>query len=163
MTGQSTTNRIFITAAGPGEAIGSVSVGGRMENTLLLAGYNTALAPTAVNASSIGRVFVGSDLIASSIVAGVTNPFFPIFIGTGLDAAVPDPSTLSRIGSVVVKGYAMGTPGGAEFFGIVAEQVGRVVVGSARQDIPSVGNFTPVGATFTGGLRDLNIHVVTPA
>ena len=167
IAGIDTGSRVFITAGGDplagGNAIGSLTIGGRMENTLVLAGYSAANAPAAINGGvSVGKVSIGADLIASSIAAGVTpGVFFPNF-GSIFDNAIANP-LVSRIASITVKGYAMGTEGGGDFFGFVAEQIDKVQVGGTKQEIPVVGAFTPVGATFTGAARDLNIHVVAPA
>ena len=162
VVGTSTANPVLMTASGNGNAIGSLTVGGQLKNALVLAGYNTATTPVGSNgASGIGSVFVGGNLVASSIVAGVTNAGFPTF-GTAADIAIVN-SLTSKIASIVVKGYAMGTVGGAERFGFVAEQIGSVTIGSSKQDIPAAGGFTPIGATFFVLAPDLNIHVVPAA
>ena len=145
----------LITAGGAGQSIGSLSVGGRMEKSLVLAGYSQASTPQAVSAGSIGGVTVGGDLVASSIVAGVRNPGFPNF-GNDADIAFPS-TTISRIGAITVRGSVMGTIAAGDHFGFVAEQIGGVTIGKTKQTIPAVGGFTAIGTT-----GDVTIHVVAP-
>ncbi|HEX3150029.1 MAG TPA: hypothetical protein VHR66_18275 [Gemmataceae bacterium] len=106
-------------------AIGKIKIGGRVEHSLILAGYNLAL--TGVNADAqIGPVTIGGDWIASSLAAGVVdggNGF-----GNMNDSAIAGGSAgiVSKITSVAIKGLVYGTPAaaGADHFGFVAQQIG---------------------------------------
>jgi hypothetical protein len=110
-------------------AIGTLTVKGRVEFAQILAGFNHVLG-FGVNADAqIGQVTVGGDWIASSLVAGAiaTNGFF----GDGDDVAIAggNAAIVSKIASLTIGGQAMGTVGGADHFGIVAENVGAVKIG----------------------------------
>lgn len=111
-------------------AIKSVTIGGTFQNALILGGYN--IGGTATNAdATIGAVTVGGNWIASSIVAGVDDGADNLF-GTADDVKITEGAVdtlFSTIASVTIKGYAMGTVGGSDHFGITAEQVGAVKVG----------------------------------
>jgi hypothetical protein len=113
-------------------AIGSLRVLGRVEFATILAGVDVN--GVAKNADAqIGPVFVGGDWIASSIAAGALpiNAFFgdaDDFKMSG--GGVKDVATVSsRIASLTITGQALGTVGGADHFGIVAENVGAVKIG----------------------------------
>ena len=126
-------------------AIKSIKIGGRVEFAQILAGYDTTLA--AMNADAqIGQIMIGGDLIASSIVAGVSTP--APFFGTAADtkasgAGVKDSldtnGAISRIGGIVIKGSVLGTAAtnDAITFGIVAQQLGSLSVGGTRIPLQS--------------------------
>jgi hypothetical protein len=108
-------------------AIGKLTVKGRVEFAQILAGFD--LAGAGVNADAqIGPVTVGGDWIASSLVAGAdaTNGKF----GDGDDAKIAggNAAIVSKIVSLTIGGQALGTVGGTDHFGIVAESVGLVKV-----------------------------------
>ena len=117
-------------------AIGSLRVLGRVEFGQILAGYVTG--NIAVNADAqIGTVTIGGDWIASSIAAGAltgANGFF----GDGDDAKMSgmgikdDSLVLSKINSLTIGGQVMGTVGGTDHFGAVAEIVGAVKIGGTQ-------------------------------
>ncbi|HKA06686.1 MAG TPA: hypothetical protein VKD71_05465, partial [Gemmataceae bacterium] len=130
--------------------IKSLTVGGRVEFAQILAGYqtdsSTVLTPANADAQ-IGAVVVGGDWIASSIGAGVIdggNGF-----GNSGDAKITDPNDapniISKIGSINIAGEVMGTVGGADHFGFVAEQISSLMVGgqtialTANKDVVNVG------------------------
>jgi hypothetical protein len=109
-------------------AIGKLTVKGRVEFAQIQAGFNVT--GVGVNADAqMGPVRVGSDWIASSLVAGTiaSNGKF----GDGDDAAIAGGNAAinSRIVSLTIGGQALGTVGGTDAFGIVAQTVGTVKVG----------------------------------
>jgi hypothetical protein len=145
-------------------AIKSVTVNGRVEFARILAGYTFDLSPVNADAQ-IGSVTVGGDWIASSIAAGVVdggNGF-----GNSLDAKISDandaPNVVSKISSIVIKGQALGTSGGTDSFGFVAEQLGKFSVGGtlvvltpgAHNDTSLTDPLLAVGTT--GDLRLLEV------
>jgi hypothetical protein len=121
-------------------AIGSVIVRGRVEHGLITAGVDpvTTLDYQPVNADAqIGSVFVGGDWIASSIVAGAVagaNGFFGDGDDTGMTGIAlfkDNPIVFSKIGSVTIGGQVLGTIGGTDHYGFVAETIGTVHIGGS--------------------------------
>jgi hypothetical protein len=138
------TNPVLISARGqaapaPGRdlAIGQLTVAGRVDHALILAGYDTSTSPSpfgqGVNADAqIGTIRVGGDWIASSVAAGAAPGAHGFGSGDSKlsGSFVTDaPRTLSRICSIVIAGQAQGTVGGSDSFGFVAERVGSLRVG----------------------------------
>lgn len=133
------------TAAKAG-GIKSINVTSSITNTLIRAGYNSGSGTASNPDAGIGAVTVGGNWVSSSLVAGVLNIGANNMNDNGLmddnknygDAAdqkiseaVVD-SIFSKIASVTIKGFAIGTPPNllnTDFFGIVAEQIGAVKVG----------------------------------
>ncbi|MHA3772257.1 beta strand repeat-containing protein [Verrucomicrobiota bacterium sgz303538] len=112
-------------------AIGSITVGGRIEGARIYAGYSAdSVAP--VNADvQIGKIVCGSWL-ASNAVAGVTDGGDGF--GNAGDTAINSggvSAVISKIGSVIIKGHARGTVGGTDSFGIVAQEIGTVRISDA--------------------------------
>ena len=82
-------------------------------------------------------------------------------IAVGLVASVPgiavlklvaeDPAITAKIASVLIRGQALGTPGGSDGFGFVAQQIGSLRIGGTTSPLRSgASNDTtplPVGAT----------------
>jgi len=119
------------TPAGP-RAIGALTVGGNMVNTVVLGGYQ-GLVPTN-GAARIGTVTVRGSLFSSSVVAGVMNigVLHPISgmpqFGDGLDMPIAGRRG-SRIDSLVVNGLALGSPDPTDYSGVVANSIGTVRIG----------------------------------
>jgi len=121
------TNPVIISARGtanvkPGSmdvAMGWLTVNGQVERAKILAGYDTA--GKDVNADAqIGPVSIGSDWIASSMIAGVKDAGF-----NGKD----DPAVHSKIASVTIGGQVMGIVGGNEQFVFMSNEIGSFSVG----------------------------------
>jgi len=113
-------------------AIKSLTVGGRIERTEILAGYSMDLIPLNADAQ-IGNVTVGGDWIASDLVAGaVSNGSF----GDANDAKITGGGTtdrafiVSKIARVAIQGHVFGSDGGTDQFGFVAQQIGSFKVGN---------------------------------
>lgn len=154
-----TANPAFITVGGMTSPLNgadlvlkTLDVKGGVELARILAGYDFQFtaAPVAMNADAqIGKVSVGGDWFATSLVAGVDDGA-DNFFGTADDAKIAggDANIVSRIGSVTIKGQAQGTPTGGDNFGIVAEQVGPVKVGKFTETLPTDDiDAKPLGAT----------------
>lgn len=115
-------------------AIKTITVGGSVTRTEILAGYDTAASGTNHRGvltngdAQIGAVHLGS-IAASSIVAGV-NAGANKFFGDATDTAGPDKiaAIVSKIASVIVDGTAAGSTNGNENFGMVAQFVQSVKV-----------------------------------
>lgn len=162
------TNRALITARGQltptgttDLAIGKLTVTGRVEHGLIHAG----IANFAFNADAqIGPVVIGGDWIASDLVAGANdggNGF-----GNSGDAkfssgvGAKDVATVSsRITSIVIGGEVLGTVGGTDHFGFVAENIGSFKVKGGTTTFPMLaGNGND--AFFVGLLGDLAVREI---
>jgi hypothetical protein len=183
ITGNST-NPVFISGYGqPVQtktdiAIGTLSVGGSVHYTEILAGFDVD--PTldrrglvSNGDAQIGRVLIKGNFIASSIVAGVktTDNFF----GNADDASVPGVSgtIFSKIGSVVIGGQAYGTtdPADLNTYGITAQLLGSIRIGGAllpltagaSNDTFALGKALPSGPTYgptNADGRDFHVYEV---
>lgn len=104
-------------------AIKSVTIGGDMENSFILAGYDDY--NVFYNADgSIGSVIIGGDFVKSNIVAGSAiggDGSYGTFDDTLL--AGNDTFRQATISKVIIKGQAVGTQGGSDAYGIVAETI----------------------------------------
>src|SRR5262249_6284882 len=127
-----------VQGAGADVAIGSLTVGDRLEYAQIFARYNTDLVP--VNADAPGRtVTVGGDWAASDLVAGSVNlgaDDQPGGTGDNADnvsfgdlhdhkitGGTDSPSIVSQVGSITITGQVFGTPlslGAGERYGFVA-------------------------------------------
>jgi hypothetical protein len=130
------TKNEFITANGN---IGSITIGGTVTRTLILAGGFNG---NAVDLQ-IGAVKVGGDWIASSLLNGVKNLGADNAVGgAGVNADnvnfgdahdsltnAGNPAILAKIASITIGGQILGTTGGTDHFGFVAEQIGSFKVG----------------------------------
>jgi hypothetical protein len=116
------------TAAGD-IAIKSIAIGGRVEVTKILAGYDDSLTPANGNAS-IGPVTVGRDWVTSDLVAGVQDDAdLPIddYFGDGDDQVIAGAGSdqlFARIASIAIKGVVVGAPNPFYQNGFVAQQIG---------------------------------------
>jgi hypothetical protein len=163
-----TTNPVIISARGSATpttttdtAIGSLTVKGSVEFADIVAGVDVN--GKAVNADAqIGNVLVGGNWTASSIAAGVT-PGFGSYYGTFLDSVmsgtgVKNVATIfSKIAGVTIGGEAMGTIGGFDYYGIVAQDVGSVKIGIAKLPLKSGpdNDVIPIGITEDFDVREV--------
>jgi FG-GAP repeat len=159
-----------ITAMGDGSSaesaaknvIGNLVIRGRVENSQILAGYNSD--GVLVNGhASIGTVKVHKDWIGSDLVAGVAAGGDGNF-GTGDDLALGGGAfTLaSRIAKVIIKGEVLGTAGPGDHFGFVAEEIGRFVANGSALSVTAGPNNDLAGFTF-GDDNDVSVvEVVAP-
>jgi hypothetical protein len=127
---------VYIAAGGPAVnaqsqvAIGSLTVGGSVEHTVVTTGRNTTNGH-----SQVGAVKVGGDWVASSIAAGAltaANNYDLTGFGNGDDTLLPGGpvNIVSKIASIVIKGEVRGTAAGGDHFGFVAQEIGSLKVGT---------------------------------
>ncbi len=112
---------------GPDLALKTLTVKGSVEHLLVAGGGGAGNAD-----ASIGSITVGGDWVASTVIMGAT-------IGADFKAGTADdakaggrdnPAIFSTIGSLTVKGQALGTADtNSDMFGIVAERIGKAKVG----------------------------------
>jgi hypothetical protein len=141
-------SRVVISARGQQEqgdttdlAIGRIVVGGNLEWTQILGGYNLAYTPAPDNPDAqIGTVTVFGDWVASDLIAGVDgngDGFVDINdskITGGITA--DSPSIVSKIGAITIMGLAIGTLNSvndSDHFGIAAQQVDSITVGQTTR------------------------------
>lgn len=165
------TQPVVITASGQVKqgattdvAIKSLTVGGRVEFAEILAGYSTAGMPVGLNADAqIGPVVVG-DWIASSLVAGTQDDVDALhdrFFGDGDDSKIfggtDTAGVISKIASILIKGTALGTVGGVDHFGFVAQQIGSFKVGTTTVALTTGTNndIHEIGATADVTIREV--------
>jgi hypothetical protein len=142
-------------------AFGKISIGGRVEFTNILAGFNTGLIVKNADAQ-IGPVKVGGDWTASNLVAGAMNSASGNRqFGNADDSKIFGAGTtnkvdiISKIASITVRGFVFGTPESiatGDHEGFVAEQIGSLKIGrftvhltpDAHNDNRQIGNTTDV-------------------
>ena len=127
-----------------GQAIRSLTVRGSLSQALVLAGYDVG--SPVQGAARIGSVEVRGNLIASSIAAGVSNLAPGQFGDTG-DFAIGGVPT-SRIGSLTVRGIAIGNGVPTDSFGVVAASFGRVRIGGTTLATPPGSITSPSGSNL---------------
>jgi hypothetical protein len=163
----SSTNPVAIMAGGSGDpaavVLPKITIGGSAQSLVILAGYLVS-GPFSADAS-IGRVRVGGDWIASSILAGVD----PGLDGTGNlnDAAISGPGTvdsalaISRIDRIIIGGQASGsTPTLGDHFGFVAQHIGSFRLGNTM--LPLIPGPHSGLENYIGITGDLSIREVPP-
>ena len=142
------------------QAIGRIIVRGRVEYASVLAGYDRDLVGKNADAQ-IGSVRVGGDWIATSLVAGA-GPGVDTRFGTADDILLSGPGvkdtarTFAKIGSVSIRGTALGTPDSVsalDRFGIVAERIGPVRVHGVGIPHPSGLHNSDAAIGSTGDFR----------
>lgn len=130
-------------------AIKSVTIGGRVEQAQILAGYTSTQFLTGTNGDAqIGAVKVGGDWIASRLVAGtdeggddVPGSADDTFLGGGSAAIV------SKIASITIKGQALGTVGGSDFYYFLAQKIGALKIGTTAIPLTAGNDSLVIGAT----------------
>jgi len=114
-------------------AIAELIVNGSVAEAEVLAGYQRDGTPFNPDAS-IGRIEVAGNWSASNVAAGVADVTRDGFgRNDALIARDTTPGLFARIGSVVIDGAATGSDRAtSDYFGITAQQIGRVIAGVAR-------------------------------
>ncbi len=135
-------------------AIKDLAVTGGVRGADILAGYNRGGGPANADVQ-IGAVTVGRDWIGSDLVAGVQTGGDGFF-GNGDQLIPAGNGILSRIAAIVIKGQALGTVTPAtDHFGFVAEQIASFTVGGIAFKLAAGPSNDlagqPIGAT--GDLR----------
>ncbi len=105
-------------------AIKSLTVGGRVDGALIVAGFQAGfpIVSGQNGNASIGAVRVGGDWIASSLAAGVNDTN-----GNGFgndDQRIAGATLVARIASITIKGTVAGTAAGSDHFGFTAAEIG---------------------------------------
>ena len=103
-------------------AIASITVGGRVENAKILAGFDIDL--NEINGDAqIGTIKVGGDWIASSVSAGVGDGGDGF--GNANDTLIPGSGAIvARIAAIQIGGIVIGTGVAGDRFGFVSQQIG---------------------------------------
>jgi hypothetical protein len=143
-----------------GQSVGKFTVTGNVEATQILAGYDATFAPVNPDAQ-LGAVTIGGVLRASDVVAGASHGADGIF-GTA-DDVLPTSGrgVVARIASITVGGVeGSATPG--DGFGIVAEEIGKLRIGSALVGLSkkSSNDLTPIPLLPSGSTDDLFVREV---
>jgi hypothetical protein len=169
-SGPGSQNPVIISAQGQAAptdttdlAIASLTVGGRVERTSILAGYDPdMLNPTNADAQ-IGAVHVGGDWIASNLVAGVDAGLDGLF-GTNDDALINEagqsPTITAKIGDVRIDGQVQGTPAGDDpddHYGIVAQFVQSLTVGGTAIALRAGPTNDDIALGTTGDMQLLEV------
>jgi len=110
------------------------------------------------------------DWIASSLVAGVQDDGdapFDAFFGDGDDVKIGDPNDapgiVSKIASVLIKGFAAGSATPGDHFGFVAQQIGSFKIGATAFPLQSgSANDLPPDDLPIGITGDLRLREVAP-
>jgi len=127
------------TKAAGSVAIDKLEVRGNVENAQILLGYKkeevngaTEYQPRNPDASS-GKVVIGGDWIATSLVAGVSDDANDGF-GRNDEVIEGDVTEgiMSKIASIVIKGTAVGSATAGDHFGIVAQEVGKLSIAGEK-------------------------------
>jgi len=127
--------RLGSTKAAGSVAIDRLEIRGDVENAQILLGYKKEdlNGQTVYNGknpdASSGKVVIGGDWVASSLVAGVFDATADGFGQNDqlIEGDVTD-RIVSRIASVVIKGNATGSATAGDHFGIVAQEVGKLSI-----------------------------------
>ena len=147
----------FIVRAGgarTGNALASLSVGGSVSSSLILAGYTAASASN--GNASIGPVTIGGSWSGSSIVAGVASASVPYFGDSG-DTIIAGSTLASRIASITIGGYVRGTAGGTDHYGFVAQSIGSVTIAGSVIPLSTAAH---TDNRLLGPTGDFRIHEV---
>jgi hypothetical protein len=93
----------------------------------ILAGFDDNQAPINADAA-IGKVKVGHDWVASSLVAGAQDAGAAGFgVGDTLQSIGNTP-LIARIASITIKGSVTGSLAAGDNFGFVAQQIDKLVI-----------------------------------
>lgn len=141
-------------------AIGSLTVGGHVTLSNILAGYSPAPAPVNGGAQ-IGTVSVAGDWSQSNLVAGAMNAMSGNKnFGNANDAAIATGSAaaIAKITSIKIGGVIGGTPSATnpnDHFGFVAHTIGGFFIGGTKITLPAGPAMPDIGAT-----GDVSVHLI---
>ena len=117
------------------QTIGAITIQGSVQLSSFLAGDNN---PDV----QVGKVSVGRDWIASSLIVGLPT-------GSG-----GDPAILASVASIVIKGHAFGTAAGSDQFIFFAERIAAFKSGGAVFPMTAGADVFNLGPTFDLTVRD---------
>lgn len=160
---------IIISALGTGAttgdadiAIGTITVGGQVENTTIRAGYDPATSNPVNADAQIGKVSVGGDWIRSNLVAGVVSE--DAVFGNADDSIIGEvgsvPGIIASIASITIKGSLIGTFGGTDGYAFTAEEIKAVTIAGKKvllNEGPSNDDLIPSGVAPDIRIRELEI------
>jgi hypothetical protein len=143
------------TTAAQALTIKGIAVRGSVINSQILAGYLNGVTPENPDVV-IGAIKIGGNWVQSVAAAGVvSNGLFADLNDVAVNDPTPNDNIVSQIASVTIKGSAMGTFGGSDGYGFVAQRIGKLRVGLTTYALqPGAGNdTTPILVGPTGDLR----------
>lgn len=146
-------------------AIAKITIGGRVENADILAGYDNSISPVNADAQ-IGKISVGSDWITSNLVAGIFSE--DAVFGNGDDVIIGEvgqvPGIVASIAGITIKGTVVGTFGGNDGFAFTAEEIKAVSIAGKKVQLetgPSNDNLDGLDPLFVfGNTQDVRIREV---
>ena len=145
-------------AGGKLPAIGAITVGGRVERTDILAGYDVA-GVASDGTASIGKVSVLGDWVASNLIAGFDAGADGKF-GTADDTRIGTPAIASKIASITILGQVSGTPANtivpadpvnSDRFAFEASNVAAMKIGIATLPLTAALNTDLLVLSYTTG------------
>jgi hypothetical protein len=135
-------------------AINSITVLGSVTRGQFLAGYDVDLTPVNGGAG-IGKVVIGGDWTASSILAGVV-------VGADNQAGTGDDTAItvlapgkSKITSIVIAGQVLGTADAGDNFGFVASSIGSFSAAGVKAVLTAAKNIVTLGGTTDLVIREV--------
>lgn len=113
-------------------AIKSLTVGGSVNNSQILAGYDAT--GSAVNADvKVGAIKVLGNWIASDLVAGIQSGDDGIFATADDELILGGTGVIASIAKITISGAVIGTPGKVtDGFGLSAEEIRGLSIGKAK-------------------------------
>lgn len=141
------------------QTIDTIMIGFHFDHSHLLVGYNSA--GDAVNPDvRVGKVRVGGNWIASDFIIGASAGADDLF-GTDDDLLIGGGnSIIARVAGIVIKGTAVGTADDTDHYGIVAESIGKLKVGSELFPF-TLGARNDLAGFSLGTTLDLTVREVT--
>jgi hypothetical protein len=128
----------------PGTAVGSISVGGSVQNAIIAVGAGLNRPVT------LDRITIGGSLIKSRIVVGAA--FGPDMINGTVDDVI---NAASRLDSLVIKGTVFGSVGGTDSYFIEAGRIGSAKLSGRNIRVSDGENLAVVAFSGDVFLRDL--------
>jgi hypothetical protein len=121
-------------------AFQSIAIAHDVTSTAIFAGYDLDFQPVNGHAQ-IGKVTVGGNWTASSLVAGVRDLEHDGF-GDSDDLRIQTDhgsALVSKIASITIKGTVNGTANAGDHFGFEAQQIGALTIGGQRFAVTAAG------------------------
>ena len=114
-------------------AVANLAIRGSVVNGLILLGEGFTGFVSSVNTAA-GKITIGGDFIASSISAGFSSGSDGFFGNDNDNPPAADTAAdiKAAIGSLVIGGRFAGTPSDGDHYGIVAEQIGSIIIAGRK-------------------------------
>jgi hypothetical protein len=143
-----------VSSANGSVAIAGVTVLGTVDHARIYTGYDVDQVPV-YGGAGVGKIVVGQDWIASSVLAGVT-------VGGDGSAGTNDDEMIagvgagkSKIAGVVIGGKVFGTAGAGDNFGFVASSIGSFSAAGVGARLTAGKDTLTVGGTTDVVLREI--------